>query len=81
MITKINNKEKRSLYAKLISLSFIIYTLSFSVACSDFLQIEPQEIIVLDKYWNEEADVESVVAGCYSSMQSQSVVGRMMVWG
>ena len=81
MITKINNKEKRSLYAKLISLSFIIYSLSFSVACSDFLQIEPQEIIVLDKYWNEEADVESVVAGCYSSMQSQSVVGRMMVWG
>ena len=81
MITKINNKEKRSLYAKLISLSFIIYPLSFSVACSDFLQIEPQEIIVLDKYWNEEADVESVVAGCYSSMQSQSVVGRMMVWG
>jgi len=81
MITKINNKEKRSLYAKLISLSFILYTLSFSVACSDFLQIEPQEIIVLDKYWNEEADVESVVAGCYSSMQSQSVVGRMMVWG
>ena len=81
MITKINNKEKRSLYAKLISLSFIIYTLSFSVSCSDFLQIEPQEIIVLDKYWNEEADVESVVAGCYSSMQSQSVVGRMMVWG
>nr|MCR4957995.1 RagB/SusD family nutrient uptake outer membrane protein [Prevotella sp.] len=51
------------------------------VSCSDFLQIEPQEIIVLDKYWNEEADVESVVAGCYSSMQSQSVVGRMMVWG
>ena len=35
MITKINNKEKRSLYAKLISLSFIIYSLSFSVACSD----------------------------------------------
>ncbi len=50
-------------------------------SCSDFLQIEPQEIIVLDKYWNEEADVEGVVAGCYSSMQAQSVIGRMMVWG
>jgi hypothetical protein len=72
---------KRQLFTKLISLSFIIYTLSFSVACSDFLQIEPQEIIVLDKYWNEEADVEGVVAGCYSSMQSQSVISRMMVWG
>ena len=50
-------------------------------SCSDFLQIEPREIIVLDKYWDEEADVEGVVAGCYSSMQSQDVISRMMVWG
>ena len=60
--------------------------LSFSqslvfLSCSDFLNIEPQEIIVQDKYWDEEADVEGVVAGCYSSMQAQSVVSRMMVWG
>ena len=50
-------------------------------SCSDFLEIEPQELIVLDKFWNEEADVENVVAECYSSMQSQAVVERMMVWG
>ena len=60
--------------------------LSFSqslvfLSCSDFLNIEPQEIIVQDKYWDEEADVEGVVAGCYSSMQAQSVVSRMMVLG
>jgi hypothetical protein len=77
MITKINKRH-------LISLSFIICHLSFSIAfssCSDFLEIEPREIIVLDKYWNEEADVEGVVAGCYSSMQSNDVISRMMVWG
>ena len=51
------------------------------VSCSDFLNIEPQEIIVLDKFWDEEADVENVVAECYSSMQSQAVVERMMAWG
>ena len=33
-------------------------------SCSDFLEIEPLELIVLDKFWNEEADVENVVAGC-----------------
>lgn len=58
---------------------FVLTTLLAS--CSDFLQIEPKEIIVLDKYWDEEADVEGVVAGCYSSMQSQAVISRMMVWG
>ena len=60
---------------------FIIHHLSFSVACSDFLEIEPQEIIVLDKFWNEEADVENMVAGCYSTMQQEAVVSRMMAWG
>ena len=49
--------------------------------CSDFLEIEPLELIVLDKFWNEEADVENVVAGCYSAMQSQTVIERMMAWG
>ncbi len=81
MITKINIKSKHSLPTWLISLSFIIYHLSFSVACSDFLEIEPQEIIVLDKFWNEEADVENMVAGCYSTMQQEAVVSRMMAWG
>ena len=73
--------RKARIYVWMVSLSFIIYHLSFSVACSDFLEIEPREIIVLDQYWDEEADVEGVVAGCYSSMQSQNVISRMMVWG
>ena len=61
----------------------IFFTLHASLftSCSDFLQIEPQELIVLDKYWDEEADVEAVIAGCYSKMQTDDVVARMMVWG
>jgi len=50
-------------------------------SCSDFLEISPLETIVLDKFWNEETDVENVVAGCYSAMQSQAVIERMMAWG
>ena len=73
-------KSKRVACKALLSALFILPTALFT-SCSDFLQIEPQEIIVLGKYWDEEADVESVVSGCYSSMQSQSVISRMMVWG
>ncbi len=68
----------------LILRSFNFYILAASMllaGCSDFLSIEPQETIVLDKFWDEEADVENVVAECYSSMQSQAVVERMMAWG
>ena len=50
-------------------------------SCSDFLTIEPLNTIVQDKFWNNESDVENVVMGCYSAMQSQTVIDRMIIWG
>lgn len=50
-------------------------------SCADFLEVESLNEIVLDKFWNEENDVENVVIGCYSAMQSKSVIDRMMAWG
>ena len=60
---------------------YILATAGVLTSCSDFLEIAPLETIVLDKYWNEETDVENVVAGCYSAMQSKAVIDRMMAWG
>jgi len=50
-------------------------------ACSDFLDLEPINEIVEDNFWNEESDVDNMIAGCYSSLQSQAVIDRMLVWG
>ena len=50
-------------------------------SCTDFLQIEPQNEILLENFWTDKADVENIVAGCYSAMQNKEVVRRMMVWG
>ena len=50
-------------------------------SCSDFLVIEPQNEIIFDKFWNEKADVDAVIAGCYSGLQEEAVIKRMMVWG
>ena len=50
-------------------------------SCSDFLEIEPLNDIVLDKFWNEENDIENIVAGCYSGMQNRILIERMIVWG
>ena len=60
-------------------LPFYLFTfLPLLTGCSDFLEITPQEIIVLDKFWNEETDVENMVAGCYSRMQRESA--RSSFW-
>ena len=57
-----------------------ISVLLFS-GCGDFLEVEPQDKIVLEKFWNEKADVDNVLIGCYSAMQSENVLDRIMVWG
>ena len=50
-------------------------------SCSDFLVIDPLNEIVMEQFWNEKADVDGIVAGCYSAMQDEGVIRRMMVWG
>ena len=50
-------------------------------ACADFLEVQPQTEILEENFWNEKADVDNMVAGCYQKMQSSEVVKRMMVWG
>ncbi|MBQ8128087.1 MAG: RagB/SusD family nutrient uptake outer membrane protein [Prevotella sp.] len=50
-------------------------------SCSDFLEIKSQSEIVLEDFWNEKADVDNIVAGCYSALQDDGVMRRMMVWG
>lgn len=50
-------------------------------SCSDFLEIEPQNEIILEKFWNEKADVDGIIFGCYSGMQSTNMIMRMITWG
>ncbi len=54
---------------------------SIIASCSDFLEVEPQEQIVLGNFWNEEGDVVNVIAGCYSAMQKQEWMERAIIWG
>ena len=49
--------------------------------CTDFLQIDPQNELILEKFWTDKDDVHSIIAGCYSAFQSTDNVKAMMVWG
>lgn len=49
--------------------------------CSDFLSIEPSNEIVLERYWTEESDVNSVLMSCYAQLESSNCLRRMIVWG
>lgn len=64
---------KSLLIAALLGASF--------TSCNDFLNLEPLNDIVLENFWTNEADVESVLLGAYSALESSDCVQRMVVWG
>lgn len=63
------------------NIMFALGTVCGLSSCSDFLEIEPQNEIILEQFWNEKADVDGIVLGCYSGMQADHIMRRMMVWG
>ncbi len=70
-----NNRYMKSLRAILAAL-----TLGLS-SCGDFLDILPLNDVVLENYWTQKADVTSVLMSCYESLESESSMIRMGVWG
>lgn len=64
---------KSLLLAALVGLS--------STSCNDFLELEPLNDIVLENFWTDKSDVESVLLGAYSALESSDCLLRMLIWG
>ena len=56
-------------------------TAVLTTSCNDFLDILPMNDVVLENFWTEKADVNSVVNSCYEALQESAVQERMGVWG
>lgn len=50
-------------------------------SCEDFLTLMPLNEVVLENYWTEQADVESVLKGAYAALESSDCLLRMAAWG
>lgn len=50
-------------------------------SCNDFFELKPQNELVLEEFWQSEADVLSVTGSCYRAMQEESFMQRLLVWG
>ncbi|MBQ0142218.1 MAG: RagB/SusD family nutrient uptake outer membrane protein [Prevotellaceae bacterium] len=67
--------------SKLIFVVCVIVQCFALTSCSDFLTITPQNEIVLENFWTEEDDVNSVVTSCYAQLANSDCISRMIVWG
>ncbi|MDL2241479.1 RagB/SusD family nutrient uptake outer membrane protein [Bacteroidales bacterium OttesenSCG-928-L03] len=62
----------------------IVFSLLFmfgATSCDDWLDLRPENDIVLEDFWRTKSDVESVLAACYRSFSERAVIERMIVWG
>jgi len=60
-------KIKIKLAAFMLGLGFIL------PSCSDFLDQENPSAVSVDTYWNNKAEAEAMLAGCYSVLQEQGL--------
>lgn len=73
-------KYKRA--ARVMAMSLLIPAASATMtSCDDFLDTLPLNDVVLENFWTQKADVTSVLYSCYESLESESSMQRMQVWG
>lgn len=61
--------------------AFVPMGMGMLSGCSDFLEVDPQNVITLEQFWNDANDVESIIVGCYTNMTSTAFLSRAMIWG
>ena len=72
-------KKNIKFYLSSLGAAFVLATTT--VSCSDFLDVEPLNDVVLENYWTKKSDAISVLMGCYESLYSGDCIDRMGLWG
>lgn len=71
----------KGIITKVKYLSAALCAVVLMSSCEDFLSIVPLNEIVLENYWENEAEVTSVVASCYSGIADGNFLTRAFMWG
>jgi len=65
----------------ILNILVIFSFLLLGSACSDYLNVKPENQMVKEDFWKKESDVEAVVRTCYRSMEEKDFMWRVIVWG
>ena len=69
---------KRNIIKSIVLAGFACLSLA---SCGDFLEIEPKTFVSEDNFWNEKTDIDNMVIGTYTKMQSDAFIRRCIMWG
>lgn len=61
-------------------LLFLI-VLSTLSSCSEWLNLEPEDGVIRDRFWKTKEETHSAVMGCYASLMETSMMEDYFIWG
>lgn len=64
-----------------IQLIIIFSTIIFVSSCDNWLDVQPEDGVVRERYWKTKEEVRAAVLGCYSQMLDSKMMQQYFVWG
>lgn len=62
-------------------LIFTIVISSIFSSCSDYLNLEPVDGVIVTRFWQNKEEVHDALMGCYASMMEPDVMENLFIWG
>ncbi len=72
---------KTILHNKALAIACVSMVLLTMSSCDKWLELHPDNEIILEEYWTSESEVESVLMACYRALITDDCVSRMIAWG
>ncbi|MDO7171648.1 RagB/SusD family nutrient uptake outer membrane protein [Mariniflexile sp. AS56] len=64
---------------KIYAIIPILFITLFS--CDSYLQLEPQDSLIQQEFWQNKEQVSAALAGCYASMNQSGFTDKVLLWG
>jgi hypothetical protein len=59
----------------------LIVIAALSSSCSDWLNLEPEDGVIRDRFWKTKEETFSGLIGCYASLMEYNMMERYFIWG
>lgn len=79
-INRLNVKRQRHVSTLMVRLALLVTVVSFT-ACDSWLDVQPEDGVVRERYWKTKEEVKAAVLGCYSQMLNSTMMQDYFVWG
>lgn len=66
---------------RITKIIILLVTIVTSTSCSNWLDVQPEDGVVRDRYWKTKEEVRAAVLGCYSQMLDYKMMQEYFIWG